>query len=86
MKGDQSVQPKSQRFHGLDSLRGIAALVVVFNHFYGVIPALASSENWLFSYTPLHTLIAGRQAVIIFFVLSGFVLSLPYVQGRAPPL
>lgn len=32
--------------------------------------------------TPLHFLFMGTEAVIVFFVLSGFVLSLPILQGR----
>ncbi|TWT27731.1 acyltransferase [Planomicrobium sp. CPCC 101110] len=78
-----------QRFQELDSLRGIAALIVVFHHFLFILPAFkddASPENlWidLFTHTPLHILWAGHEAVIFFFILSGFVLSLPFFkEGR----
>lgn len=36
----------------------------------------------LFVVTPLHTIWAGREAVLLFFVLSGFVLSIPFFNGR----
>jgi peptidoglycan/LPS O-acetylase OafA/YrhL len=38
----------------------------------------------LLSSTPLRTLVAGPEAVVLFFVLSGFVLSLPFIKGRGP--
>ncbi len=81
MLKDSAVQ--SVRITGLDSMRGVAALIVVFNHLYNFIPALAADTSWLFNYTPVHWLVAGRQAVMLFFVLSGFVLALPYFNGYA---
>lgn len=54
----------------LDSLRGIAAVAVVCHHcrsaFWATVP------HWYFL-----PLFAGHEAVILFFVLSGYVLSLP---------
>ncbi len=80
----------SGRIEVLDSLRGVAAMQVVFNHFLIVFPLffeatlhLASNQPLmakLMVYTPLHILWAGHEAVIFFFTLSGFVLSLPYVN------
>lgn len=35
----------------------------------------------LLKYTPVHALWAGYEAVIVFFILSGFVLSLPFWAG-----
>lgn len=69
----------SRRFHELDSLRGIAALTVVLHHFSRILP-----ENILHFLirTPLRLLVAGHQAVILFFLLSGFVLTLPYKKKR----
>ena len=70
----------NQRFEELDLLRGLAALTVVFGHFAATFPALA----WWslpFQYGPLSIFIAGHQAVVFFFVLSGFVLSLPFQKG-----
>ncbi|HEU5048547.1 MAG TPA: acyltransferase [Rickettsiales bacterium] len=71
------------RYEVLDCVRGVAALIVVLNHFYNVIPALPE-HNWLCDYTPVYYLIAGRMSVIVFFVLSGFVLALPYLSPQPP--
>ncbi len=73
------------RFEELDSLRGLAALVVFSSH---SILLLARFPPWLV--TTLETpaglfLLGGHQAVILFFLLSGFVLYLPYTRsGRGP--
>jgi len=71
---------EGQRFEELDSIRGLAALVVVFHHFHFM---------WFFQETQgtglraaiESPLFAGRQSVILFFVLSGLVLSVPYLRG-----
>ena len=42
----------------------------------------ASVLEYIFFYTPAHAIWAGREAVIVFFVLSGFVLALPMARGR----
>ncbi|SDY63010.1 acyltransferase [Thermoactinomyces sp. DSM 45892] len=72
----------------LDSLRGMAALTVVFSHLLYVYPYFEpnTSQNtnyfWLniVKYSPLHIFFDGHGAVILFFVLSGFVLALPYYR------
>jgi peptidoglycan/LPS O-acetylase OafA/YrhL len=77
---DAPVRPA--RYIELDSLRGLAALIVVLHHLRllwqgdaepnsGILRSLLSLAN------PV-----GSGAVILFFVLSGFVLSLPAVGGR----
>lgn len=59
----------THKYQALDSLRGIAALMVVFQHFWEMNnPSDARLKPWLF-------FCAGHEAVILFFVLSGFVLS-----------
>ncbi|KAA5535074.1 acyltransferase [Taibaiella lutea] len=64
----------SPRLAYLDSVRGIAALMVVFGHFI----------NWKYgdyrSIKFASILFNGNDAVAFFFVLSGMVLSYPYVQ------
>jgi peptidoglycan/LPS O-acetylase OafA/YrhL len=68
------------RFYELDSLRGIAAMTVVFHHFFMILPNIADNGKslWLLKYTPLHLFWSGHEAVIFFFLLSGFVLSLQF--------
>ena len=79
----------SSRIASLDGLRGSAALVVVFHHALLVNPTLdqhslapferpnVGSGAWWMLNTPLHLFWAGSEAVMVFFVLSGLVLSLP---------
>lgn len=83
--------PLGTRFHALDGLRGVAALAVLICHsmlmsidFYnaylvpGDIPK--GTIAWWMSFTPLHILWAGGEAVFVFFVLSGFVMILPFLK------
>lgn len=60
----------------IESLRGIAALAVVGYHVHGQISAMPSL-GWLdgLSYRLLGGVFNGTGAVVIFFVLSGFVLA-----------
>jgi peptidoglycan/LPS O-acetylase OafA/YrhL len=77
------------RIHSLDGVRGVAALVVLIHHAALLFPILAAtyftratSDNalaWWLAYTPLHLLWEGDGAVYIFFVLSGAVLTLPFI-------
>jgi peptidoglycan/LPS O-acetylase OafA/YrhL len=46
----------------------------------GLLPS-KGSPGWLISYSPLHIFWAGPEFVVVFFVLSGFVLSLPASRG-----
>jgi len=82
----QVVKP-TKRLEELDSLRGLAALTVVLHHF-----KMLWQFDAAFGLSPITYLVvqhgtapftAGRQAVILFFVLSGFVLSLPAINLRA---
>jgi peptidoglycan/LPS O-acetylase OafA/YrhL len=68
-------QSDPRRFYELDSLRGVAALTVVFHHFFKI---CSPRVIHFVDRTPLRLLVAGHQAVILFFLLSGFVLTLPY--------
>ncbi|HEV2776906.1 MAG TPA: acyltransferase [Solirubrobacteraceae bacterium] len=77
------------RLRELDALRGVAAASVVLHHSAIAFPVMfddtrgdgVTAANVL-KYTPLHALFAGNPAVIVFFVLSGLVLALPFVEGR----
>jgi peptidoglycan/LPS O-acetylase OafA/YrhL len=79
----------------LDGLRGIAALVVVACHVLSTFPGigsvfsdrsvgLSSAATWAI-FSPLHVLWNGTPAVHVFFVLSGFVLVLPFSRPGATP-
>lgn len=78
------------RIEELDALRGVAALNVLIYHFASVLPLVTAVTYgqagyfWLnlWKYSPLHVIGAGPESVIFFFVLSGFVLALPYRHRR----
>jgi peptidoglycan/LPS O-acetylase OafA/YrhL len=61
----------------LDSLRGIAAVTVVCHHCR--LAFFTTEPSWY-----LLPLFAGHEAVVLFFVLSGYVLSLPMWTKRSP--
>ncbi len=86
--------PARRRLTSLDGLRGIAALVVVLHHtlLTSAPLAMAYTANtdrvtgtWTraLAFSPLHLVWAGREAVYVFFVLSGLVLTLPVLGERA---
>jgi peptidoglycan/LPS O-acetylase OafA/YrhL len=69
-----------QRFDELDSLRGIAATMVVLNHFFLATNSTGRREDLLrILVDPFQN---GPAAVTLFFLLSGFVLSLPVWRGK----
>ncbi|MCU4989880.1 acyltransferase [Bacillus cereus] len=68
----------SKRIKELDSIRGLAALTVVFGHFCLMLPSL---PNFI-KFSPLRFLWAGGEAVIVFYVLSGFVLSMALYHSK----
>lgn len=90
--GNTSGQPT--RLHALDGLRGLSAVVVLLSHVFLTFPAFAAAVyatnvqmstgtvEWLVTYTPLHILWAGHEAVFVFFVLSGLVLTLPAIKSN----
>jgi peptidoglycan/LPS O-acetylase OafA/YrhL len=87
---------KIGRIAALDSVRGIAAFIVVIHHcfltravysnfFFTQWKTPADSlASWIFLFTPARIVWAGYEAVTLFYVLSGLVLALPWVEERPP--
>lgn len=69
------------RYKQLDALRGIAAISVFLSHYIGIFDFESIYFKNIIRYTPLHIYYDGAAAVILFFVLSGFVLGLPYLNS-----
>jgi peptidoglycan/LPS O-acetylase OafA/YrhL len=92
---ERNLASPEARYNELDSLRGLAAATVVIGHIAVLVfnaPAVAGSGwmHWrhiveLANRTPLTVLMAGGAAVRFFFVLSGFVLMLPYIRRNDNP-
>jgi peptidoglycan/LPS O-acetylase OafA/YrhL len=78
-----------KRIPELDSLRGLAALSVVFLHFQDMF--FPNDHNLRMTHKELVTLrllspfSQGYEAVMLFFALSGFVLSQAYLARREQP-
>lgn len=82
-----------RKLYFLDSIRGLAALMVVADHFlYTFYASVIAGEgtptqhapilNSLFHGFPFGFLVNGAFAVILFFVLSGFVLTLQFYETK----
>ena len=75
----------SDRVRGLDSLRFICAMWVVFVH-CGFFPLLQNVDKARFAGKVIAGLynnaFNGSAAVIVFFVISGFCINFPYSKGR----
>jgi peptidoglycan/LPS O-acetylase OafA/YrhL len=82
-----------KRYNELDSLRGLAASTVVLGHLADLVFQVGTPASWFgwrhlvmaLNRTPLTILMAGGTAVRFFFVLSGFVLMLPFLRRRENP-
>jgi peptidoglycan/LPS O-acetylase OafA/YrhL len=81
------------RFLALDGTRGLAAVAVLLWHAFLISePYLVKSTmlggtgvgglHWWITATPLKLLTSGVEAVIIFFLLSGFVVALPVLETK----
>ena len=75
-------EQKSGRLVPLEGLRGIAAVIVMLGHMVrGLVPPDHGAWDPL---NQLHRwLLNGGAAVSVFFVLSGFILSLPFAKDRS---
>lgn len=71
----------SQRIASIDGVRGVASLVVVLYHCSLVAMPHLNDEfaAWL-TQSPVKIFFAGTEAVLVFFVLSGFVVALPVLR------
>ncbi|MFC7474213.1 acyltransferase family protein [Dankookia sp. GCM10030260] len=71
------------RVRVLDSLRGLAAFMVVLYHAWQTLPPgpLADGIRQALLFTPFKSAVGARPAVILFFVLSGYVLALALTHG-----
>ncbi|KAB2654281.1 MAG: acyltransferase, partial [Verrucomicrobia bacterium] len=82
----------NRRLGGLEALRGMGAFVVLLHHcglaflpfvyFGNPAPRHFAGEAWIHA-TPLALFVAGHFAVVVFFVLSAFVLSLGFLGADA---
>lgn len=83
---DNNYMIKPERLHSLDVLRGIAAFIVVLGHLFLMYPEAQRLEipTWL-RISVLRILVNGHASVILFFVLSGYVLSIPFLRGDSQP-
>jgi len=84
----------SGRLVALDALRGVAAGIVLVHHVSMTAPGISAayqstvgvdtgSAGWWSTLTPLKFLVAGPEFVLVFFVLSGFVLVRSPLASRA---
>lgn len=83
----QNSAPK--RIPELDAVRGLAAFSVVVFHYFLLLKASPQSSldgayhlTHILALTPLGLFWAGHQAVVLFFILSGFVLTLMLEGGH----
>lgn len=90
---------RTSRLPALDSLRGVAAVVVLLHHaiftFYppqwfsitfqdGVLERAPLVMEWI-KFSPIKLLFNGQLMVIIFWILSGLVLSMPILAKESYP-
>lgn len=75
---------ETERMHALDGVRGVAAVVVLLYHLTLMarprLEETAGLWEWI-TQSPLRPLTAGSEAVLVFFVLSGLVVSIPALSA-----
>ncbi|TRC79840.1 acyltransferase [Mesorhizobium sp. WSM4307] len=83
----QTVSAPPHRFPELEAVRGIAAVIVLVHHtllaFAPTIHGLVDQSPSSMLGTPAFAAVNGSAAVVVFFVLSGFVLTYKAIQSRS---
>lgn len=82
---------QNRRIRSFDGLRGLAAVVVMIFHVI-TWTRVGSAANYSFRFvndfwrlmtvTPLKLLWSGNEAVILFYMIGGFVVAKPFIEGR----
>lgn len=74
--------PSAERFDELEGYRGIAALLIVVFHAYQYAREALKLHTYPYEGTPLHLLLHSLDASVSwFFVLSGFLVFLPFARS-----
>jgi peptidoglycan/LPS O-acetylase OafA/YrhL len=75
------IRSGSTYFYELESIRGLAILLVFLFHAYGISTGGSPRETSLL----MSFIVMGNTGVTLFFVLSGFLLSLPWLKKIVNP-
>ena len=82
---------QSQRIEIFDGMRGLASVtVMIFHMAVWTVYGYSANEYKVFAdpfwrvatQTPLKMLWGGNEAVLVFYIIGGFVLARPYLSGR----
>ena len=82
---------QSQRIEIFDGMRGLASVIVMIFHMaVWTVHGYSANEYKIFAdpfwmvatQTPLKMLWGGNEAVLVFYIIGGFVLARPYLYGR----
>ena len=88
---EAKIKKEGQRIEVFDGIRGLASLIVMFFHLcvWSVNGYRANtyrefvSPFWeMMTNTPLKIFWGGNEAVLVFYIIGGFVLAKPYLTGR----
>ena len=82
---------QSQRIEIFDGMRGLASVIVMIFHMaVWTVYGYSANEYKIFAnsfwrvatQTPLKMIWGGNEAVLVFYIIGGFVLARPYLSGR----
>jgi len=77
------VRKSSTYFPEIESLRGIAIALVYFHHIDGFVAPAGTGARESIPFLAWAFVTAGHTGVSLFFVLSAFLLSLPFLKEAA---